>query len=55
MGFERADGAFGCIAVMNIGQDKLIVYLPNFLYGTLVLFTDFIVQYLDINELIPVF
>ena len=55
MGFERVNGAFGCIAAMNFGWDKLLLYLPNVFHDTLVLFNGFIVQYLEINGLITVF
>ena len=49
------NGAFVCIALMNIGQYKLVVYLPNVFHGPLVLFTGFIVQDLEINYFIIVF
>ena len=52
MGLERANGAFGCIVEMNIGMEKLVVYFPNVFHGSIVLFTGFIVQDLDIKELI---
>ena len=49
IGFERMNGACGCIVLMNIEQYKLVVYLPNVFHGPLVLFTGFIVQDLEIN------
>ena len=55
MGFERLNGVFSCIAEMNVGQDKLVSHLPNFFHDSLVLFTGFIVQILEINKLITVF
>ena len=55
MGFESVNGAFGYIVEMTIGRDKLVDYLPNFFNGPLVLFTLFIIQYLEINDLITFF
>ena len=55
MGIERKNGAFGCIVEMKIGWDKLVFYLPDVFHGFLVLFTGFIVQYMEINVLIPFF
>ena len=45
MGLEFENGAFGCITAMNIGQDKLVFYLPNVFHGSLVILTGFIVQF----------
>ena len=54
MGLEHTNGAFSCIAEMNIGQDKLAVYIPNVFHGPLILFTGFIVQDFYINDLITI-
>ena len=55
MGFEYSNDAVVCIAVMNVGQEKLVVYLPKIFHDTLVLFNGFIVQDLDTNKLITFF
>ena len=55
MGFEYSNDAVVCIAVMNVGQEKLVVYPPNIFHDTLVLFNGFIIQDLDINKLITFF
>ena len=43
MVLERANGAFGFIAGMDIGRYKLLVYLPYVLHSLLVLRTGFII------------
>ena len=55
MGLGLVNCAFGCIAEMDIGQEKLVVYLPKIFHGPLVLLTGSIVQYLEINKFITVF
>ena len=55
MDFERANGAFSCIAAMHVGQENFVVHLPNTFHDNVLPFTGFIVQYLEINDLIMVF
>ena len=43
MGLERVNGAFGCIAAMKVGQEKLVFQLPEVSYGIIVLCIGFIV------------
>ena len=55
MGIERVNGSFGFIMEMKIGWDKLVFYFPDVSNDLLELFTGFIVEDLEANELITVF
>ena len=49
MGFERANGAFSYIEVMNVGREKLVFQLTKIFNDIFLLFTGFIVKDSEIN------
>ena len=50
LGLECANGAFSCVAPVCVGRYSLIMSVPLFRDGPLVLRTCFVIEYLEINN-----